>query len=370
MLKGRATAEGTQAYAKRFTDLPGNYRPMLGLSTSSIGIGTYLGEFDLDTDRAYESALDAALRGGINLVDTAVNYRFQRSERNIGAVLARLAADGIKREEIIVASKGGYITFDGEIPPDPRVWFEEHYVKSGVVAPSDMVEGTHCMTPRWLSTMLELSRKNLGVETIDIYYLHNPETQLNEVSRGEFLSRIHSAFEMLEQAVEARKIAVYGIATWNGLRANPTERAFLSLEELWRAAHEVAGDKHHFRAVQLPHNLAMPEAVTRANQSVGPQKGTTLAVANAMGLAVCASASLLQGKLAQGLPPILSEAFPGYSSDAQRSIQFVRSTPGVNVALVGMKSVAHVREALRAATQSPASSEQFTKLFKPVSGNE
>lgn len=367
MLKGRATAEGTTAYASRFPNLPGNFRPMIGLAASSIGIGTYLGEPDDETDREYEAAIEAAVRGGINLIDTAVNYRFQRGERTIGRVIEDLVSHGeIKREEIIVATKGGYITFDGEVPPNPRAWFEEHFVRTGLVGPNDMVEGSHCMTPKWLGAMLEMSRANLGLETIDIYYLHNPETQLNAISRAEFTGRIRAAFEMLEGAVADGKIGVYGTATWNGYRVPATERAWLSLDELWRVAHEVGGDSHHFRALQLPYNLAMPEAVTLANQPVGQQKGTTLAVAGAMGMGVCASASLLQGRLAAGLPAILRDAFKEFGSDAQRSIQFVRSTPGVNVALVGMKSAAHVADTLATASHPPATQEQLMKLFEPA----
>ena len=156
MLKGRATAEATAAYASRFPQLPGNFRPALGVSVSSIGIGTYLGEPDAETDRAYEDAIKASLRGGINLIDTAVNYRFQRSERNIGAALGELIAAGeIERDQVVVATKGGYITFDGEVPANPRAWFEEHYVKTGIVAPADLVDGSHCMTPKYIGTMLE-----------------------------------------------------------------------------------------------------------------------------------------------------------------------------------------------------------------------
>jgi len=367
MLKGRATAEGTRVYASRFPNLPGNFRLTSGLSASSIGIGTYLGEADEETDREYEAAIAAAVRGGINLIDTAVNYRFQRGERTVGRVIAELVRGGeITRDEIIVATKGGYITFDGEVPPNPHDWFEEHFVRTGIVGPDDMVEGSHCMTPKWLSAMLEMSRANLGLETIDIYYLHNPETQLNVISRAEFLARIRVAFEMLEHAVADGKIGVYGTATWNGYRVPPTERAWLSLDELWRIACEVGGENHHFRAIQLPYNLAMPEAVTLANQPVGKQRGTTLAVASAMGLGVCASASLLQGRLAGGLPPILREAFSEFASDAQRSIQFVRSTPGVNVALVGMKSTAHVADTVATASHPPATQEQLIRLFQPA----
>ena len=117
MLKNRATAEATAAYAERFATLPGNYRPTIGLAVSSIGFGTYLGEDDDATDSAYAEALRVALSGGVNLVDTAVNYRLQRSERVIGKVLAELVAAGkIRREEIVVATKGGYLTFDGAMP--------------------------------------------------------------------------------------------------------------------------------------------------------------------------------------------------------------------------------------------------------------
>jgi aryl-alcohol dehydrogenase-like predicted oxidoreductase len=365
MLKGRATAEATASYASRFTDLPGYFRPALGVSVSSIGIGTYLGEPDDETDRAYEEAIKASLRGGINLIDTAVNYRFQRSERNIGKAISEMVAAGeIAREQIVVATKGGYITFDGGVPRDPRAWFEEHYVRTGIVAPADLVDGSHCMTPKYIGAMLELSRKNLNLETIDIYYIHNPETQLEAVDRKQFLARIKTIFEFLEGAVAAGKIGVYGTATWNGFRAAQTDRGWLSLEELVRTAREVAGDAHHFRAIQLPYNLAMPEAVTKANQIAPAGKATPLATAKAYGLAVCASASLLQGQLSRGLPPIVANAFSGFATDTQRSIQFVRSTPGVDVALVGMKSVDHVRDTLTTARKPPATVEELMRLFQ------
>ena len=220
------------------------------------------------------------------------------------------------------------------------------------------------MTPKYIGTMLELSRKNLNLETIDIYYIHNPETQLEAIERKEFLARIRTIFEFLEGAVANGKIGVYGTATWNGFRAQPTERGWLSLDELMKIAREVGGDAHHFRAIQLPYNLAMPEAVTRSNQFVPAGKATSLAAAKSFGLAVCASASLLQGQLSRGLPPIVANAFGGFATDAQRSIQFVRSTPGVDVALVGMKSVDHVRDTLETARQPPATVEELMRLFQ------
>ncbi|MGH7815173.1 MAG: aldo/keto reductase [Candidatus Binataceae bacterium] len=365
MIEGRATAEATAAFAKRFPKLPGHFRPALGLPLSSIGIGTYLGEPDEETDRAYTEAITAALRGGINLIDTAVNYRFQRSERNAGAAIAALIAAGeIKRDEFAVATKGGYLAFDGAVPANPRVWFEEKFIRTGIVRAGDLVDGAHCMTPRYLETMLEMSRANLGLETIDIYYIHNPETQLEAVPRDEFLARIAAAFEFLEGAATAGKIGVYGVATWNGFRAAPSERGFLSLAELIDAARNVGGPSHRFRAIQLPYNLAMPEAMTRANQTVNGKKTALLAAAQAQEIAVCASASLLQGQLSRRLPPIVAETFAEFDTDAQRAIQFVRSSPGVSAALVGMKSPVHVREALAAASRPPAPADVLMKLFE------
>src|SRR5258708_28394269 len=225
MLKGGRNEEVKGAYERKFSAVPGHFRPMMEIWVSSIGIGTYLGNPDAETDRGYEEAIKAALRGGINLIDTAVNYRFQRSERNIGKAVGELVAAGeLKREEVIVATKGGYVTFDGTVPPDPRAWFAEHFIKSGIVAPGELVDGSHCMTPRYISAMLELSRANLGLETIDIYYLHNPETQLEVVDRREFLKRIATIFEFLETAAAENKIGVYGTATCNGFRAEQTER--------------------------------------------------------------------------------------------------------------------------------------------------
>jgi aryl-alcohol dehydrogenase-like predicted oxidoreductase len=369
MLKGRATVKGTSAYASRFKSLPAHFRQTLGLSVSSIGIGTYLGEHDDTTDRAYEQALAAALGCGINFIDTAVNYRFQRSERVIGKVLAELVANGkIRREEIIVASKGGYLTFDGHVPPNPSAYFTDKYVRTGIIAPEDVVEGSHCMTAKYIDAMIEMSRANLGLETIDVYYLHNPETQLSAVDRSEFLARVRRVFELLEARVADGKIAFYGTATWTGYRIDPKDRTYLSLDELVRVAAELGGEKHHFRMIQLPYNLAMPEALAASNQKLDGGQGTILQAAHAAGIAVCASASILQGQLAHRLPPIVGEAFPGLASDAQRAVQFVRSTPGIDVALVGMKSVAHVEEIVATAKKPPAPMSAIMKLFRKSEG--
>lgn len=365
MIPGRATPEGTAAYARRFPMLPEHFRPVLGLTLSSIGIGTYLGEHDEPTDRSYTAAVKAALLGGINLIDTAVNYRLQRSERSIGQAIAQLISAGqVRREEIAVATKGGYFTFDGNVPPNPQAWLEQTYLQSGLIGPGELVDDSHCIAPRYLEAMIEQSRTNLGLETIDVYYLHNPESQLGAVERDEFMRRMRSAFELLEAKVGEGRIGAYGTATWNGYRADPGDREHLSLARLVNLAGEVGGPDHHFRVIQLPYNLAMPEALLNANQQVEGERCSILAAAKRARIGACASASLLQGRLTRGLPPIIAEVMAGLASDAQRSLQFVRSTPGVDVALVGMRTAEHVSHNLETARHRPASSDSLMKLFK------
>src|SRR5262245_3969081 len=366
MMSGRATDEGTQRYAGRLAPaMPAvNFRSFAGVGRlSSVGIGTYLGRDDDVTDQSYRRSVARAVERGLNVVDTAVNYRNQRSERAIGAALADLVGRGVvRRDEMVIATKGGYIPFDGGTPADPRAWFTDTYLKTGIIRPGDVV-GMHCMTPRYLDDQIAKSRANLGLETIDIYYVHNPEGQLAEVARPAFFGRLREAFAALERAAADGRIGCYGTATWNGYRQPPDASDHLSLEEVVAAARDVGGEGHHFRVIQLPYNLAMPEAFTRGNQRVGQDTVSTLEAARRLGVYAMASASVHQGHLTRGLPPVIAEYLPGLESDAQRATQFVRSTPGIGTALIGMKSVAHVDEAVGVAATVPMAWEQFGRLF-------
>jgi len=369
-----ATAEGTRRYVARFaaTAAAGHFREPVGCGTpsegapllSSMGIGTYLGEADDATDKAYTAAVIAAVEGGINVADTAINYRYQRSERSIGAALRELAARGFARDEIVVCTKGGFLTTDGEMPGDgdAHAYLEREYLNSGILEAKDVAAGCHAMSPAFLADQLERSRKNLGVDCVDIYYLHNPETQLDEVPREDFNRRLRAAFAFLESACGAGKIRFYGAATWNGFRQAPGAKDLLSLAAMETLAREVGGSAHHFRFVQLPFNLAMTEALTRANQEIHGPPVMMIEAAEALGISLMASASLLQGKMSRGLPKFIAEAL-GLRNDAERALQFVRSSPGIKTALVGMSKVEHVRANLRLVSEPLASAEQFSRLF-------
>lgn len=355
-LAGHATAKATDRYRARFAGrfAEGFYRKSLDrLSASSIGAGTYLGESDDDDDARYFETISGAIASGINLIDTAINYRCQRSELTIGRALNSVVRDGVaSREELVICTKGGYIPLDRSAPPSRAAY--QSYVQSefydqGIMEPADVVAGAHCMAPKYLTHQLSKSRANLGLRTIDLYYLHNPEQQLDVLERRAFLDRIRSAFTCLEERVSQGEIGRYGCATWNGFRVAPEAPGHLSLEELVQVATEVGGKDHHFRVIQLPINLGMVEAVRHPTQRLGNQTATLLDVAHHFGIAVVASASLLQSRLASGLPQGVRDAFPTLTSDAQRALAFTRSLPAVSAALVGMKSIAHLQENLGSA---------------------
>jgi len=259
------------------------------------------------------------------------------------------------------------LTPDGSMPADPNEYFFREYIQPGIFSAKDIAAGSHCMTPKFLKNQLGRSLKNLGVECIDVYYLHNPETQLAEVSKEEFLNRVREAFTFLESAVEAGEIQYYGMATWNGFRQDARARDAMQLGEMVQVAQEIAGGRHHFRFVQLPFNLGMTEALTLGSQSVRGRERTVMEAASELDVTLIASASLLQGQVAKNLPGFVAEAL-GLKNDAERALQFVRSSPGITTALVGMSRVEHVKANARLVGLPPATVDQFSKLFSRGEG--
>jgi aryl-alcohol dehydrogenase-like predicted oxidoreductase len=364
LMSTKATRQGTETYAGRFRSraADGHFREAQGLILSSLGIGTYLGQPDERTDAAYTAAIVAAVESGINVVDAAINYRFQRSERSIGSALIQLEQGGYGRDQLVLCTKAGYLTPDGRMPADANRYFFEEYIQRGVFAAKDIAAGSHCMAPRFLADQLARSMANMGVDCVDVFYLHNPETQLSEISRQQFLARIRQAFEFLEAVVSKGKIQFYGLATWSGFRQEANAPDAMQLFEMVTIAREIAGDQHHFRFVQLPFNLGMTEALTQGNQSLSDKTLTIMEAACETDVTLIASASLLQGQVASNLPSFVADAL-GLDSDAERALQFARSAPGITTGLVGMSRLQHVAANTKLVSVPPATIEQFSNLF-------
>ena len=310
------------------------------MQLSTLGLGTYLGPPTDAADAAYTEAARAFHAAGGNVFDTAANYRHGRSERALGAALRDLP-----RETCFVSTKAGYIPMPEAVAPEesPRAWFHRVLEAPGILALEDLVDGCHALTPSYLAYQLDQSRAALGLETLDLFHLHNPEQQLPHLGEAAFYALIGRAFEACEGFVAAGKIRAYGVATWNGFRAPPGREEHLSLARLVDLATGVGGRDHHFRWIQLPLNLAMPEAFLAPTQMVSGQALTPLAAAQALGLSVQTSASIMQARILHQLPDGFAEAL-GVQTPAQAALQFPRSCPGVTTALCGMGRAAHATE--------------------------
>jgi len=365
VIKGQALADGTLKFAQSHPAAKEHWRSALGVTLSSVGMGSYLGKWDDATDAQVAAAVRSAMKRGVNVIDCAINYRFQRAERSLGrGIKAAIDAGEIARDQILICTKGGYLSFENEPPSNAAEWFDQTFVESGIATFDDLVDDSHCMTPAYLRHQVDRSRANFGVETLDVYYVHNPEGQLPHVGEKEFYRRLTAAFAQLEISAGEGKIGVYGVATWNGFR-QIQGRDRLSLERVVACAREAGGEKHRFKVVQLPLNLAMPEALLVPTQEIGGKGQPFLMAAQALGVTVFTSVPLLQGQLLGKLPEPVRAKFPGLTTDAARAIQFARSAPGVTAPLVGMKSDAHINENLAVVAVPPLTQAQFAGVLKP-----
>ncbi len=309
------------------------------MQPATLGLGTYLGDPTPEADAGYLAAARAFLAAGGRAFDTAANYRTGRSERALGQAFRDLPAGSV-----FVSTKAGYLPMgDGVTAESPRAWFQRVLAEPGILSPEAVVDGCHALTPRYLAHQLEVSRAALGVEILDVFHLHNPEQQLPHLGPDRFYGMVREAFEACEAFVRAGRIRAYGTATWNGFRVPPGRPDHLSLERLWAAAEAAGGRDHHFRWIQLPLNLAMPEAFLAPTQPLGGAAMTPLRAAATLGLSVQVSAPLLQARLLGQLPPDLVAAL-GARTPAQAALQFARSCPGVTMALCGMGRPDHVAE--------------------------
>jgi aryl-alcohol dehydrogenase-like predicted oxidoreductase len=364
MITGHATSEGTAKFAEWAVENkgvdPDHFRGFRGLKLSSLGIGTYLGDVDTATDKLVEDAVfESVSSGAVNVVDTAINYRLQRAERSVGRALARLAdtpAGG--REGLFVCTKNGYLTSDGELSVDFWSYVHSQFVKTGKLKPDEIAGEAHSMAIPFLRDQLQRSLTNLGLDCVDLLYLHNAaESWLAEVGYRRFLEKLQEVFTLYEEERKRGQILYYGMATWSCLRVPKGEREHLNLDDVVEVARGIAGEEHGLRFVQLPFNVAMNEALTSNNQQIADEPLTTFEAARRLGVRVFTSVPLSQSRLLKNarVPEV-------DGSKALALIQFARSAhPAVVAPLIGQKRREHLDENLRIARVAPIPTESEFK---------
>ena len=287
-LAGHATPEGTTAFAARqahdgFVQL-GDTR----LSCSRVGFGGY--RVDDETEEHHE-ALERALLEGCNLIDTSTNYTDGGSERLVGEVLRKLIGNGsLEREEVVVVSKIGYVQ-------GSNLELAEEREAEGRPFPEMVKYGEgvwHCIHPEFLEDQLRRCQDRLGLATLDVCLLHNPEYFLKDAHersyltlakrRDEFYQRLGAAFAYLESQVKSGALGFYGVSS-NSCTAPADDPEATSLARMLAVAGQAAGSDHHFRVFQLPMNLLEAGAVLERNNGADLDQ-TVLDVAIAEGLGV------------------------------------------------------------------------------------
>lgn len=365
MIKGSATLEGTRQYAAKHPDL--TYQPLVpaGISISGAGFGCY--RVDVRSIE-HQQALSKALLSGINLIDTSANYADGGSEKLVGKVIADLVQTReIKREEVVVVSKVGYLQGENYALSQERKKAGQPFKE--LVLYDEGLE--HCIHPEFLAQQLTSSLERLGLATVDCYLLHNPEYYLNWAkqakmpkaeARSEYLRRIRAAFVHLEAEVEAGRINYYGLSS-NTFPRPKSHYDFTSLTDIWAIAQSISPD-HHFKVIQFPLNLFETAGVTEKNQPNG-QSLVEFAVDKGLGILtnrplnairedrlIRLTENVYQGDAIRQVNEFkakvaaLDESWEKIPALSQLALRALRSTAGIKAVLMGMRREVYVEDVL------------------------
>jgi len=379
LIPGYATRSATEAYVRAFGAQcgAGHYSDFLNLhlKLSSLGIGTFPGAATDEVDEAYARIVRSAALAGINVFDTAAHYRYGRSASALGEGLRRAFADGVTREQVFVVAKGGFLAFPAGLPDDPEAWFDAHIVARGLGTRADLA-GSHLIDPRHVDAQLDALRVALGIETIDAFLLDQPEIHIAAIGKEAANRKILAVFEALEAARAAGKLRGYGVSTFEGLRVETDAPLFESIASLLglaekaaeKAARSATGGSdgaHGLRVIQFPFNQAMTEAFTRFSQATGAGNiASSIQAARQLRVYAMASHTLGKGMLATQCVDGVAAMLGDLANDAQRAMQFNRSTPGIGTSLVGISDPAHLEDLLAVARRAPLARGEYLKLYE------
>lgn len=330
VIDGYASLQRTKRYVERF-HIPQRQTPYF--IASPIAIGTHLGDMTIDDSLLYRESIAFALQNGTNFIDTALNYRGMRSERDIGHVITQCVKEKVvQREEFIISTKAGIIPGDIEANLVPNEYLKQILYQNGIIQESDLHtigHICHVLKPSYYKFAIEQSKKHLNLRTIDIHYIHNPELSMKYLGPDLFYKELQTLFTFYEGQVNEGNIRFYGMATWDAFLYDQGEDGYISLEKVIDIAKSVAGNNHHFKFIQLPYNKNRQDAVNKKNQSVNGKTYNILDAAEQLQVQVTTSAPFNGGK--------------AISNDA---LHHIVKTKGILSAMVGMKHVKHVKKNL------------------------
>lgn len=303
-----------------------------------LGLGTHLGSFSEEDSRQYIEAVSFAVRNGITTIDTAINYRGMRSEKDVGKAINNLiSSDEIQRDDIVIASKAGLLFGDITRGLNPSRYLHEVLEPTGIRL-DDFCEydGLYqTLNPDFFEYALHISLQNLGVSTIDVHYIHLPEITRAQLTEAEFYQRLAALFAWYEEKVKQGKIRFYGLAFEMLCMEPGEEKWFIDIEKVCQIAEKISGRDSHLKYVQLPYNMDCPYATTVPNQRYGKEdtseRVSLIKAARKLGMHVTGSMPMCSGK--------------GFEQHTLKEM-ITFALDGVDTVNIGSKNVKHIQEIL------------------------
>jgi len=329
-----------------------------GRNLSRLGIGTYLGHLNDATDRQVTAIIGAALQGSVNHIDTAPNYRAQRSEQAIGAALQNTKG---MRQDIFLSSKVGFVPFERDVPVSDQDYFKKRFLDSAIFKAEELIGGVQCFSPQYVTWQINESLGRLSTNYLDLVYLHNFENVVPKVSAQQLEHLFRSALASLRELADQGKIRFIGMASWSGFLLK--EANSLNLEQLLHWA-EQEDCSALFRVIQAPFNLGFPDLLVKKSQTVREQDMSLLRATKTLNLSLITSAPLMHGRLAElELPQALRDQWPKLSV-AQVCLALVKNAPSIVSTLVGIKSETHLDDLFAVDQLDQLTPSEFVALLK------
>lgn len=288
-----------------------------GVQVSSLALGAMnFGSIGRTTQDEATAIVDAALEGGINLIDTADMYGRGESEEMVGKAIAG------RRDDIVLATKANMPMSD-----------EPNHQGS---------------SRRWLVTALDNSLRRLGVDHVDLYQIHrwDPATSdeetlsaLTDLQRAGkiryFGSSTFPAYRIVEAQWAARE---------HRLSRYVTEQPSYSLLQRGIESHVLPVTEQYGLGVLVWSPLASGwlSGAVRAGREAATHRSAVLP--ERFDTALPANRARLDA--VENLAAVADEA--GLTL-IQLALGFVTAHPAVTAALVGPRTLNHLHSQLAAA---------------------
>ncbi|KAI9027146.1 NADP-dependent oxidoreductase domain-containing protein [Phycomyces nitens] len=258
----RTLSHSCRAYHSK---IPTATIPKLNRDVSRIGFGAYR-----VSQPRHAEALEAALKGGVSIVDMGSNFENGAAEKMVGDTLQRMKGQ-LDRNDVTLVSKAGYMNKadTNELEPADYVQINE--------------KSYHGISPRLLENQLANSLFRLSTDRLDVFMINAPERMLSSknkpYSRKQLYRDLGDSFEYLDGLVTAGVIGGYGVCS--NTMALPSAVDHVSLDDIIKACKR----PDNLVAIEVPFNLYEREAVvSSAVQHLSAPENTVAEIAKEHGI--------------------------------------------------------------------------------------